>query len=295
MPRGRPRKISVSSATPTQTQQVLVPTEAFLYFLYPDGGRQIKEDDVKKVKNAISGATLKELNLVVHSRGGDPYSAVRIIRILRSKFDKIIGFVPIRAKSAATLMLLGANEIYMSEDSQLGPLDLPIQHPVDGSIISAIDVVNSFNQLASSVMVNAREMYEEMRENLPNSESIGKVQAMKMALDACVELAKPITAQTDPYHRQMAFRQLKIAQTYANDLLKSGMLKNKPYTSQITALRFVHTYPDHSYAIFREEAVDNLRLEIRDSKTYTGWDSIYSEVETKIKNSSVPTIEYIEK
>lgn len=295
MPRRSNRKSSVSPSSATPTTHT--PTEALLYFLFPrSADLEIDSTSVNKVKEAIKAATLKELYLVVDCPGGDAYSAVKIIRILRNKFTKIIGLVPYRAMSAATLMLLGANEIYMSEEAQLGPLDLQIEHPIDGSTISSLDVVETLNTLSAAMMNNASGMFEKMREGLDNAEKIGKTTAMELALKYSAEIVKPIADKIDPYQRQKALRTLKIAHWYAYDLLRTRMMSGRPKHSWNAARHFVYGFPDHSYAIFKEEAQESpLYLTIKDASTYANWNSICSEVETKMKGSSSQIITYIER
>lgn len=281
---------------PPATQQTPTPTEGFLYFLFPrDEDIEIDDLSVSKVKEAVKNSTVKKLYLVVDSPGGDAYSAVKIIRILRNKFTNIIGLVPFRAMSAATLMLLGANEIYMSEESQLGPLDLPMQHPVDGSTISSLDVVETLNQLSTTMANNASSIYSKMRMGLENGEKIGKAKAIELAFEYSADLVKPISGKIDPYHRQMALRKLKIAHWYAYDLLRTGMMKGKHNRSWATARHFVYGFPDHSYAIFKEEVRESLYLTVKDSSTYPDWATVCTDVETKLNSFSGQIVTYIEK
>lgn len=282
--------------TPTIQNSKQIPTpqkKGYLYFLFP-ADTEINNYSINKVKEEIKNTTLSKLHLIVDSPGGDLYSAVKIIRILKTKFTHITGIVPYRAMSAATLMLLGTDEIFMSEESQLGPLDLPMEHPMDGSSISTIDVVETLNQLSTTMMNNATNMYEKMRE-LPNLEKIGKNKAMELALNYSAELVKPIAKNIDPYHRQKAFRKLKIAQWYAYDLLKTKMMKGRINRAWTTASKFVYNFPDHSYAIFKEEAKNSLRLEIKDSTNLSDWKEICDETESKLNGSLGQVISYIEK
>lgn len=268
--------------------------KAYLYFIFPPH-TTIDSFSVNKVKEQIKKANYKKLHFIVHSLGGDTSSAVKISNILRTKFSKIIGFVPFKAMSAATLMLLGANEIYMSEESQLGPLDLPMEHPIDGSPISALDVVQTLTQLSSARMRHADSLYEDMRENLSNKEYIGKNKAIELAMKYSTELVKPIAEKIDPYHRQKAFRNLKVAQWYAFDLLRTRMMKGKSNLAWDTARKLVHHFPDHSYAIFREEVKYTLKLNIIDSDKHRNWKNLCNEVDIYLKLISKPKIVYIEK
>jgi hypothetical protein len=65
----------------------------------------------------------KEIDFLIISNGGDPITALRIINILRERFDKISVIVPYVAYSAATILALGADEILMHPYSNLGPVD----------------------------------------------------------------------------------------------------------------------------------------------------------------------------
>ena len=72
-----------------------------------------------------------QITLILDSVGGEIYPSYKIINLLRNKCDKLSVFIPEKAKSAATLMTLGADEIIMSAESELGPLDLPMrEHPM---------------------------------------------------------------------------------------------------------------------------------------------------------------------
>ena len=65
----------------------------------------------------------EEVDFLIVSNGGDPITSLRIISILRERFRKITVMVPYVAYSAATILALGADEIYMHPYSNLGPVD----------------------------------------------------------------------------------------------------------------------------------------------------------------------------
>ena len=72
---------------------------------------------------AVSNVHEKNLDLILHSPGGQAEAAESIVDYLRSRFDHIRVFVPIAAMSAATMVALSTNEIVMGQHSQLGPID----------------------------------------------------------------------------------------------------------------------------------------------------------------------------
>lgn len=65
----------------------------------------------------------KEIDFLIVSNGGDPITSLRIISILRERFNKIVVMIPYVAYSAATILALGADEICMHPYSNLGPID----------------------------------------------------------------------------------------------------------------------------------------------------------------------------
>ena len=73
---------------------------------------------------------IKEVDFLIISNGGDPITALRIMSLLRERFDKISVLLPYVAYSAATILALGADEIVMHPYSNLGPVDpqLTVSH-----------------------------------------------------------------------------------------------------------------------------------------------------------------------
>lgn len=65
----------------------------------------------------------RELDLILHSPGGSPEAAEQMLEYLRTQFDHIRAIVPLQAKSAATMIALGCDEILMGQHSELGPID----------------------------------------------------------------------------------------------------------------------------------------------------------------------------
>ena len=75
----------------------------------------------------------KEVDFLIVSNGGDPITSLRIMSLLRERFDKVSVLLPYVAYSAATVLSLGADEIVMHPYSNLGPVDpqLTVSHMDD--------------------------------------------------------------------------------------------------------------------------------------------------------------------
>ncbi len=81
-----------------------------------------------------------DLHILLASPGGDGETAVQIVRSAQSRCRELTVIVPDQAKSAATLLALGAHHILMGPTSDLGPID-PQFRMADGSLASAKDII----------------------------------------------------------------------------------------------------------------------------------------------------------
>lgn len=94
---------------------------------YVSGGAcSIDRDDTVPFVDLLHNVqTGKDLDLLLHTSGGDIDSAEKLISMVRECVGvatlRII--VPDFAKSAGTLMVLGADRVVMSDTSELGPID----------------------------------------------------------------------------------------------------------------------------------------------------------------------------
>lgn len=71
----------------------------------------------------------KGLDIILESHGGSIDSASSIASLCRERFTNFRVIVPFMAKSAATLLVLAANERFLSYGAQLGPVDPQVRHP----------------------------------------------------------------------------------------------------------------------------------------------------------------------
>jgi hypothetical protein len=78
-------------------------------------------------------AGTEQLDFLIVSNGGDPTVAWRIVSLLRERVKKLSVLVPQAAYSAATLIALGADEIVMHPNGNLGPTDPQITAPKRGN------------------------------------------------------------------------------------------------------------------------------------------------------------------
>ncbi len=104
----------------------------------PDGAPvHIGLPDIDGFVDLIGGVdcAVKEVDVLIHSPGGDPTATERIVEVLRERFEKVSFLVPHSAYSAATLLALSGNEIILHPAASLGPIDPQINGIPSRSIL----------------------------------------------------------------------------------------------------------------------------------------------------------------
>jgi hypothetical protein len=97
---------------------------------------------VTLLEELIAGADPSEdLHLILDSPGGDGETAVRLVRSAQSRCRQLTVIVPNQAKSAGTILAMGAHCILMGPTSDLGPVDPQFQSPNGPGLYSAKDLI----------------------------------------------------------------------------------------------------------------------------------------------------------
>ena len=80
---------------------------------------------------------VEKISLFLYTRGGDTAAAWNIINLLRQFCDFLQVIIPHKAHSAGTLISIGANEIVMTKQATLGPIDPSINTALNPAIPGA--------------------------------------------------------------------------------------------------------------------------------------------------------------
>ncbi|MDX1490758.1 MAG: hypothetical protein R3332_05690 [Pseudohongiellaceae bacterium] len=162
-----------------------------------------------------------DILLVLQSGGGKIEPAYLISKTCkRLSKKKFIVSIPRRAKSAATLISLGANELHMGLLSELGPID------------------PQFGGFPASGLANAMEKIAEMSSKFPNSSEL---------------LAKYLTDNLDIKDLGYFERINESAVQYAERLLKGKKLP-EGWNEESLANHLTNHYKDHGFVIDSDEA-----------------------------------------
>lgn len=97
-----------------------------------------------KVSQALKEKERENIDVILHSGGGDADAAYHIALILQNLCKgKLSMIVPRYAKSAATLLACGGDVIVMCLPSELGPIDPQVQDPTSGRWVSVSSVTST--------------------------------------------------------------------------------------------------------------------------------------------------------
>lgn len=98
----------------------------------------IRLDDIHGFMGAVQDLDGRDLDLILHTPGGDPNTVETIVNYLRHKFDgELRAFVPFAAMSAGTMLALACDQICMAAHSRLGPIDPQVLQPLGSQLARA--------------------------------------------------------------------------------------------------------------------------------------------------------------
>lgn len=95
----------------------------------------------------------KPLHLLLASPGGDGETAIRIVRSLQARCTELTVLLPDMAKSAATILCLGADRIVFGPGGDLGPVDPQMRYP-NGTLASAKELVEAVDEAEKRITAN---------------------------------------------------------------------------------------------------------------------------------------------
>jgi hypothetical protein len=227
----------------------------FFYFnsINPLGAIRLKENIVEFKRNP-ENSNIQEIDFILNSGGGSPDDAYRMLRTLRKNFDIVNVIVPFWAKSAATLLSLGASCIIMDEFAEFGPLDVQLPKERDDNLF--IDPDDRESALIDEISLEtiekrAHKMFLNMFVSIHTNRYI-PINKNDLANDIMTYLSKfyePILSQINPYKIGDKKRKNDIGIKYASRILTEW----HPQISERDIDNFVdflaNECPDHGYVV----------------------------------------------
>ena len=177
----------------------------------------------------------KNIDLLIISNGGDPITSLRIMGLLRERFEHVAVLLPYVAYSAATILSLGADEIVMHQYSNLGPVDpqLTVSHrdasgKTENIQFGSEDIINFIEFIKSDVGVSDQQHL--------------------------MAAAQPLINQVGALSIGSAKRGQRLSLALSEKMLSSHI--SDPGKVSTIAKALNSSYYHHGYAVGRKEAME---------------------------------------
>jgi hypothetical protein len=199
----------------------------------------MEDDDVDTIYNVLEetfkGKRVGTIELILSSLGGMANAAFNIVRTIRSYADTFNVIIPRRAKSAASLIALGADKIFMHRMSELGPIDPIVSHPM------------------GPILIPARAAPYFIEKVLPE---ISKME----------NTVSNYFLKVDYAHVGFCITTVEKAREYAKRLLLNYHFKDRSDKQKIAddVARQLTSYPSHDFIIGSDEAKNILHLNVEE-------------------------------
>jgi len=232
---------------------------------------QIAADVLPEIMDQLEALPEKTdaLDLLVVSNGGDPTVAFRIMTLIRERAKKVSVLVPQAAYSAATLLAMGADEIIMHPNGNLGPVDPQIRIQTgDGPANFASEDVSAFLKFVREDV------------GLTDQEHLGSV-------------FQTLCNQIGSVPLGFSARASQLSVSLGEKLLRMHMVTESDFErAKVIAESLCKDFFDHGYAVGRKEA-KTLGLKVADPEPaltdlmWKIWTDFESELEVRKRFSPI--------
>lgn len=191
---------------------------------------------------------VEKISLFLYTRGGDTMAAWSLVNLIRQFCNEFEVIIPSKARSSGTIISLGADNIMMTKQATLGPIDPSLNSPLNpqnpqapnnpqARIPVSVESIQGFFDLAKNELkVNDEANLKDILLNLA-----GKVHPLVLGN------VYRSRSQIQMVARKLLLKQLGEGQTEKIDKIVSFLCSDSG---------------SHDYAIYRNEAKDELGLSI---------------------------------
>jgi len=182
----------------------------FLVTYVSNGAELVRADCLAVVDLLHNVPAGSSIDFLLHTPGGDIDAAEKLVQLFWDKVGQdgtLRVIVPQHAKSAGTLIAIGADTIVMGSTSELGPIDPQIAGDREGVTYSVQHYIAATENLRAQVNAD------------PNDRA-----------------AEVLLAQIDPVKYEVAVSQRRRARQLAESNLKRGMFRRSPSTANVTEI-----------------------------------------------------------
>lgn len=145
--------------------------------LLKDAPTGIGYGDLPPFYEQLENVKTKNIDILLETPGGDAVIVEDMVKRIRAKFGKFGVIIPGFAKSAGTIFAMAADEILMSNDSALGPIDAQISR--GGKSFSASAFLDGIEALRKKYQ--GKSFIEPVDAMMLSSVTVGEIEGFKNA------------------------------------------------------------------------------------------------------------------
>jgi hypothetical protein len=211
----------------------------------------------RRLIKATCSAT-DELDVLLHSPGGDLAACYQIARLLSRYTDGWQALVPRMAASGATLISLGSETIVMADLAQLGPLDPQVISKRHGKFFaierqSPLEAFQAVKYLREYSLTSLDAFMAFLIEHM-----VAPQPSLETASRLAVQIVQPILDKIEPYDLGALALDSNLAKNYCRRICHPTD-PGKKAQRDAKYVSLVETYPAHEFVIDRWEA-ENIGL-----------------------------------
>jgi hypothetical protein len=190
----------------------------------------------------------EKISLILYTRGGDPMTAWSLINLIRQYCNTLEVIIPSKARSSGTIICLGADNIMMTKQATLGPID-----PSVNGLLNPQNPREPNNPLARvPVSVESIQGFIELAKKEFNLKGVGDLK----------EVLLKLTETVHPLVLGDVYRSRSQIQMVAKNLLQRQLGTDKEEKINEIIAFLCSDSGSHDYTIYRNEARNELGLNV---------------------------------
>ena len=219
-----------------------------------------------QLERELDGMDFAEIDLVLHSLGGSPHAAYQMARLLRFHAKKMFACVPVVATSAATLLCLASDTLFLGETAQLGPLDAQVQEERKAGKHKYTSALNPFKML-EQLQKYSSETFDFAFKMIERRTDLDHNDCCTHAIEFVKATLGQMYTHLDPEKFGEYSRALLVGSEYGDRLLKEVKQWEDAKRKKVLD-KLVHGYPSHDFMITYHEIKEmGFEVELVDSQT----------------------------
>lgn len=214
---------------------------------------------------------VNKISLLLYTRGGDTMAAYSLVNLIRQFCKEFEIIIPSKARSSGTIISLGADSIMMTKQATLGPIDPSLNSPLNpqnpqipqnpqARIPVSVESIQGFFDLAKGEL---------------------KINDEKNLKDVLLNLAEKV----HPLVLGNVYRSRTQIQMVARKLLQKQLGADQAEKVNKIISFLCSDSGSHDYAIYRNEAKDELGLNIEkpDDDQYKKIKEVFDDIRKELK------------